>query len=376
MKVLFYTKGSLNNKSLNGINTALIYFIKLLNQIQDFSVDIVTTSNKKKYALKTIINYETYFVIRFKYFIFSIPYLFRKINDVDFVNLANLWSFENIIVGLICLLLRKPYNIYLFASATPGRFSKKKFLKIIFNFLIQKYYINSASSLVVSSKQEKSYAMLLFPKANYFILPNSTESIKYKSFPLFESNLKKIPLNVGYLGRFSKEKNLLNVIDWINKLDQNLSKNFNFVFTGDINSKYGDLMKSKIKENLSSSIRITNKIFGDEQKINWFNKIDILLIQSTSDTCPLVISEALSRGKLILCSDKVGIDFIDKSFVFSNNNTYEGFIQSLEIILEKLNSKFNSKIYSLSNMSFNYYEEFLSPKALTNLLYSLHKKSY
>ena len=128
MKILFYTKGSLNNKSLNGTNTLLIYIINLLNKLKDFSVDIVTSSNKKNYSFKSKIRYETYFVTRFRFFIFSIPYLVRKINNVDVVNLVNLWSIQNIIIGLICLLLRKPYNIYLCASATHGRFSQKKII--------------------------------------------------------------------------------------------------------------------------------------------------------------------------------------------------------------------------------------------------------
>ena len=127
---------------------------------------------------------------------------------------------------------------------------------------------------------------------------------------LLEADLINIKINetpkgltYGYLGRFSKEKGIIELLKTFEKLDKKL-----------IVAGIGPLENEVIKltEN-NVHIDCLGELSG-EQIIDFFNSIDVLIIPSFQEAGPLVGIEAMAAGKVIV-STKVGamMDRLDKT---------------------------------------------------------------
>ena len=370
IKIFFYTKGSISDKSLNGVNTAIRAYVEMIKNKFNYAPRIITTSSKKNYPYFKKINYGNFQVRRYKFLILSLPDLFFSIINADIIHLFNLWSLNNTFIGILCLILKKPYVITTFAACMPDRYQKNKFKKVLYNLLIQNFFVNKSNGLIVSSKIEEMHTKAIFPKSKIKIIENTCNELgSVKKRQSYKYKSEKI--EIGYLGRFAREKNLISVIDWIEKLDEDINEKFNFTFTGAINSKYGEKFAKLVMNSSRNNIKITNPIFKAKEKIQWFNKIDLIILQSLSDAGALVIPEALSQGKLILCSNNCAMDNKNLDFIFINDNTYEGFKESLiSIINERRNFS------NLSKKAENHYKFKFSIKSIENKLIKYYQKIY
>lgn len=117
---------------------------------------------------------------------------------------------------------------------------------------------------------------------------------------LVEKSLMEITINksnkfvFGYIGRFSNEKGIIELLDIFKKLEKRL------IVAGN-----GPLL-AEVKVSCANSLFLeyigeipANKI------VEFFDKIDVLIISSFEESGPLVAIEAMAAGKLIL-STKVG----------------------------------------------------------------------
>lgn len=102
------------------------------------------------------------------------------------------------------------------------------------------------------------------------------------------------PLKYGFLGRFSKEKGLLELIDFF------CETNYPFYLAGDGPLKNSVLDKIKNNENCNYV-----GLVSADRVHTFFKQIDVLIISSHEESGPLVGLEAMAAGKVII-STKVG----------------------------------------------------------------------
>ncbi|TGV04423.1 glycosyltransferase family 4 protein [Flavivirga rizhaonensis] len=169
---------------------------------------------------------------------------------------------------------------------------------------------------------------------------------------LFEKELVRIEtkkttdhLTYGYLGRFSKEKGIVEVL----KVFKNLNKKL--IIAG--NGPLLDEVKEATENN--TSIEYIGELSGQEI-VAFFKLIDILIIPSLEESGPLVGIEAMVAGKIIL-STRVGamMDRLEKTdnqfwFDIKNENSLVTEIKRIESIdtesLENIRHK-TRKVYNL-----------------------------
>jgi len=144
--------------------------------------------------------------------------------------------------------------------------------------------------LVHSSSNLK--ILLLATQNNISVLDQTTLleeeliNIKISNYP------KKI--TYGYLGRFSKEKGIIELLNLFERLDKKL------IVAGN-----GPLLKDvKKKCERRSFLDYVGEVSG-VQVVDFFKSIDVLIIPSFEESGPLVGIEAMAAGKIII-STKVG----------------------------------------------------------------------
>lgn len=171
---------------------------------------------------------------------------------------------------------------------------------------------------------------------------------------LLETELLKIPIDIkkqlvfGYIGRFSKEKGVVELLNVFKNNDLQII----VAGSGDLEMDVLDLIEDK------------NNFLGElsPEKLDlFFKKIDILIIPSHEESGPLVAIEAMAAGKLIF-STKVGammerLSITENDFWFDINNE-KSFLELLRrlknINAEEIKSirEKNRKVY-LENYSIN-----------------------
>ena len=334
INLLFFNKGSLNYSSANGVNTCMLALLNELSTLDSVSLSIFTTSNKKEYPLYSSLDRGNFYVNRYKYFALLLPRLVREISNSDMVHLSNLFSYENIIISLVCILLKRKFCITTWASCLPDRRAIKSKKKLLFDLLIQRFCINKAKSLIVCCDREFYSAKKFYQGVQIRVVNNFCADMNASDI-LLKTPEKNSVITVGYLGRFAREKNLINILHWINSYNiSNSLYNVKFLFSGPLDTEYADKFKHELQSLSMPNVIVTDAINLD-QKVSWFNSVDILMLQSLSDASPLVATEALRQGRAVVCSTDSGIDSFESSCIFYNNNTESQFINSLNQALEK-----------------------------------------
>lgn len=148
--------------------------------------------------------------------------------------------------------------------------------------------LTNFSAIIVHSQANAVKIAQISPQ-NIHIIDQST---------LHESQLLQLPIEpqqnlvYGYLGRFSAEKGILELVDSFQ------GKNEKLIIAG-----AGSLEK-EVKNGLGSNVVFIGKLAQDQIE-SFFENIDVLIIPSLEEAGPLVGIEAMAGGKLIF-STKVG----------------------------------------------------------------------
>jgi glycosyltransferase involved in cell wall biosynthesis len=192
-----------------------------------------------------------------------------------FLRLVSPKEYNNKIVTTMRTSLANYSNLYIYAE----------------KFFIPKSYIifNSKKSLT----EFKSILKLTYHFRLHLIY-NGFESIKTKT------KTKNDMIVFGSLGRFSKEKNILQSVR-VFQFFFNSNKLFKLIIQGHFGNQFDD-----IKEIISTkNIEIRQKNSNVEI---FYNSIDVLILPSVFEGCPNVLFEAMLRKKICIVSKGANSD--------------------------------------------------------------------
>lgn len=238
---------------------------------------------------------------------------------------------KNKSISIVCL----TNGSFSFKSLIASKLANKKII----------WHIHDAKSDMIT----KFIIFILSPLCNYIIFASEISQKYYsnvvntkKSLVLqtsinlnnlyYKKNNKKF-FTVGMVANFNQNKDIiffLEVVKAINKIDEKI----NFKICGNVwKNQKGYYLKCKdfIKKNSLKSLVIEKNVSNMN---DFYNKIDLLLLTSKSESSPTVIWEAMYMKKIVISSN-VG----DVQKYLKNNNT--GFVFSKSVF------KFSKKILEL-----------------------------
>ncbi|KZX10656.1 CDP-glycerol glycerophosphotransferase family protein [Methanobrevibacter filiformis] len=243
---------------------------------------------------------------------------------------------------------------------------------------LNNYKLHNYKKLIVLSKKQED---LLKPHLNTDIqkkLTSINNSIELDYTPLKQTSKP----NFAYIGRLSKDKNLMALIDIGKEIKkQNLDFKINIYGTGELLDK----IKKEIKYNDLENILFLRGYEEDKEKI--FENNRALILVSKTEGFPLVILETYSYGRSVILFNS----FTSVSDAVEDNKTgffvkpyiYSEFIEKMKKIneikqenIEKQLEKFdNEKIFKEWNNLFSQIENEDGIKSKDNIITSKAKKT-
>lgn len=274
-------------------------FLKFKNRkIEIFSIYTKFPFYKNKYLR---------FILSFIY-----PFFVKKdFLDVDIIKTNQMWgSWVGVILKFILnkpLIIRCGYEIYRNEIILNKSFLRKIFLKII-----SKISYSYADYILVTTKSIKNFIIQNFKinKKKIFIQKNWIDTIKFYTLP------KKKKLNSIFVGRLSEEKNLIDLIKIIKKINIPLS------IYGEGPQK--NILKNMIGEEFKNKIIIKGNIQNNKLP-SIYNKHNIFFLNSKAEGQPKSLLEAMSCGLIVIGKNSPGINEIIKhkknGFLLNSNNS-------------------------------------------------------
>lgn len=177
---------------------------------------------------------------------------------------------------------------------------ERKFFQALFYKLIKWPILLSANAIIVTSLSIKRELEKKNINNKIFLIPNGVDTNIFKPIPKKKGGL----LNIAFIGRFEKQKNLFNLICAVKDQKKGISLNF----FGD-----GSLKNKIIKEAKKLKVDLSLQKPVDYYKLpKILGRMDIFALVSEEEGNPKILLEAMACEKAVLASNVRGISEIIK----------------------------------------------------------------
>lgn len=175
------------------------------------------------------------------------------------------------------------------------------------------------------------------------------------------------PINILYVGRFTKPKNIIRLIKAVEKVN---STNKGFILTivggkGRQKKKVVDLASR-----FQSFINFVGPIYDREELIKQFRRNDIFAMPSYKETFGQVYIEALSQGLPVLYAKNEGIDGVLSENIGEKVDPYS--ISAISRGLERMVNDYGN--YDLVNINFDHFDWNIIAEQYINIYNSIVSK--
>ncbi|MEQ9007461.1 MAG: glycosyltransferase family 4 protein [Ekhidna sp.] len=248
-----------------------------------------------------------------------------SIRWADVVHLHGLYNLWNLFVALLCIIEKKPYVLTLHDGLAPARLkNRRRWLKSVYNILLQKRHIKRAKIIHVLTEEESTDLVNFVGDVNHCIIHNGVDLDEYPKRTSVRIKTKSKKLMIGYLGRFSVEKNTHNLIKAF--LRTNLYMDAELILAGP-KSHYLDKLLAK---RCSDPIRWVGAKYGSDKQ-EFLDSLDIFVHPAICDVFSIGAMEALASGVPLLITRTSNTPyFFNRNAYFMCEPTVQGLCRGLE----------------------------------------------
>lgn len=304
MRILHFIIGKGNKHRSNGVN-------QVISGICKYSIKHGINVRVIGYASNAKEQGEIEYQDGFKVTVFS--YLNKKlinklIEDMkwcDFIHMHGIYNLHNIVVAMLARYMKIPYIITLHNGFAPNL---SNFKKKVFDFFIQKKHIEKACAVHVITLEESTEIFKIVKPKKIILAHNG---IDLEDFPVNENEIStKInkQLKIGFLGRISKEKNLVNVVKSLNEISK-MGLKIDFYIAGPKSNYLKEVLS------LNRSIKWVGPLY-EGKKIDFIKSLDLFIHPSKADVFSIAAIEVLALGTNLLITRTA------KASYFYNSNSF------------------------------------------------------
>ena len=173
---------------------------------------------------------------------------------------------------------------------------KESKIKILIASLIEPIAYKVANKIVVTSRHTRDYVFEKYRlnQENVVVIPNYVDTDVFKP----SETIKKEKSRIIFVGRFDREKNLVNLIDAVKTLDAKL------VLIGE--GPQEDILKTKVESEGIDNVSFPGVIPNERLPLE-LNRSEIFVLVSIYEGNPKTLLEAMSCGLPVIGTDVRGI---------------------------------------------------------------------
>ena len=329
MKIFHFIIGKANKDRPNGVNQVIAGLCKYSSLNGEDIRVIGLASNAKTEG--EIISRDQFDVIVYSRWSFA---LLKEIKEslkwCDLLHIHGIYNWPNVILGKLAKKYLVPYVLTIHDGLAPKR---TKYRKKIFDFLIQKKHIESASAIHVLALEEATEILEVCTPKSFIYSPNG---IDLDDFPIDkieiknkQNNLNNTSFTIGYLGRISEEKNLLNLAKAIDLFDPDID--IKFKIAGPDSNYLNKILSLSKKDN----IEWVGPQYGND-KIEFIKSLDLFVHPSEADVFSIAAMEVLAIGTPLMISraSKASHFYNSRGFFMCEPSAY-GIYYGIQDVLDK-----------------------------------------
>ena len=235
----------------------------------------------------------------------------KLIRNSDVIQMFSHWTLINALVFFISVLNKKPYIINPL-GATPV-FGRSALLKKLFNLVVGKRIIKSASKCVVATREEsRSLESLGVKKENILHIPNGVneEDYKQKGNKDFRINLNISNPFILFIGRLNPIKGPDLLLKAFCSIKDDF-KNLDLVYIGPNEGMFFELEELAIKESVEKRVHFLGYV-SKEDKSRIIDSSLFLTVPSRQEAMSIVVLESGISGKPVLITDQCGFNEVEE----------------------------------------------------------------
>ena len=274
------------------------------------------------------------------------------LKNFDVIHYFGGWDFFHVKVMLLSLIFKKKIILTPMGIFEKWSLDQKKIKKILALNIYQKFLLNKANIIHVTSALEKENLRQITNNQNIKLIPHGLGSLNLKPKKFFQGAKKK----AIFFSRLHDKKGIIELVEaWLNISNNEWELH---IFGPD-----NDQNKQKIinKINNDKSIFIFEPIFTEKKNI--FIEYDLFILPSKSENFGYAILESMQLGLPVLTTNKTPWYFLEKQ---NAGWITDASLTELEDKLKKIFStkkeEFEKKSDNAINLAKGYYWENLKYK--------------
>lgn len=347
MRVLHFILGRANPDTSNGVNKVINGHAKFTN-LHGHTVTVIGLCKSQKEKVKTT-ERNGFYVKSFRCFFRGIlPEIINIKKNHDIVHLHSVWNTYNLIIACYLLKEKIPFIITPHSGLTEDRLKQSKYIfKRLYHHFLQKPIFDRASGIHALTREESTCLNAMTKNNNIFYVPNGLDH----TFTIEESKLNhRDVIKLGFLGRLSKEKNIVGLILSLKYLDSSVLNNLQLDLIGPFDNNEQELRDLVENLGFKNIVNFKGPLYGAE-KNSALRELDIYIHPAFSDVVSLAVMEAMQIGLPSIVSRTSDMSYFYNSgaFVMIEPNSKDIARGINEIIYNK--DDWNNMKHSALNLS-------------------------
>lgn len=329
MNVFHFIIGKANKERANGVNQVIAGLCKY-TAINGENVKVIGLASNSSEEGEVIERDGFEVEVYTKWSSKLLAALITQLKWCDVLHLHGVYNWSNILVGKIANRFDVPYVVTPHNGFSP---SMAKVRKKLFDIFLQRRFLESAIAVHVLAQEEATEILDVCAPSGFIYAPNGIdlEDFVVDEMPSAEDGSigSKNRLTIGYLGRFSEEKNLLSLVDAVSNFELGVTVVLKLAGP---DSPY---LAKVLGHNRAAKIAWVGPKFGRE-KIEFLRSVDLFIHPSKTDVFSISAMECLAVGTpLVISREAKSAHFYTSGGFFMCEATPFGISTAIENALER-----------------------------------------